>query len=218
MSEVIIARELSRPDVDIPMDRDEFYNEQIKAFKETGSPTKAVDIIDVFIFSRKGELLIQKRNFDKNHNPGLLDKSVGGHVRYEDTPDYTVMVETVQELQTPSIVLREHSLFLKTEKLLRDYLDTVAIIKHHGGEIFNLGKIVGGQRVVIANRVHLYFGVYNGRIRPVDSEAKGVLWYSVDDLDKEMKKFPDTFTEDMHFFLDKYGDDIKAFIKDLKHV
>lgn len=195
------------------MDRDEFYAEQIKAFQETGAPTKAIDIVDVFIFNSNHELLIQKRNFNKAHNPGLLDKSVGGHVRYEDAPDYTVMVETVQEIQTPSIVLRDQNLFRKTETLLRDYLETVAIVKHHGGEIYHLGKLIKGQRVVIANRVHLYFGIYNGRIRPVDRESKGVLWYSLADLDQEMKKFPETFTEDMHFFLKKFRGDIESFLK-----
>jgi isopentenyldiphosphate isomerase len=212
MGETVIVRELSRPDVELPMDRDEFYREQIRVFKEKGAPTKAVDIIQVFIFNGYGEMLVQKRSFDKNHNPGLLDKSIGGHVKYGDTPDYTVMVETVQELQTPSIVLREEGLFKKTKFLLDDYLDTVAIIEHHGGDICKIGKIIDKERVVAACRVHLYFGIYNGRVRPTDREAKGVLWYTLKELDSEMKKFPDTFTEDTHFFMERYRKDMEGFL------
>ena len=70
------------------------------------------------MFNSYGEMIIQKRSFDKNHNPGLLDKSIGGHVQFGDTPDYTAMVETIQELQTPSIVLKNENDFVKTFHLL----------------------------------------------------------------------------------------------------
>ena len=57
MSEIINTYLLSDPDTLIPMDRDEFYAEQIAAYEKTGQPTRAVEIIDVFIFNRFGELL-----------------------------------------------------------------------------------------------------------------------------------------------------------------
>lgn len=211
MSETIIIRTLDNPGEEIPMDRDLFYEEQISAFKETGKPTKAVDIIDVFIFNANRELLIQKRAFDKNHNPGLLDKSIGGHIRYGDTPDYTVMVETVQELQVPSIVLRGNADFERTRDLLKNYLETVAIIEHYHDGIHVLPKLIKGEKVSIANNVHAFFGLYNGRIRPVDREAKGVIWYSLKELKNEMEKFPETFSGDMHFFLKHFGKELEAF-------
>jgi len=213
MKEVITARSLDVPDEVLPMDRDSFYREQVEVFKASGKPTKAVDIIAVFIFNSNHELLVQKRSFDKTHNAGLLDKSIGGHIRYGDTPDYTVMVETVQELQTPSIVLRNETDFEKTQTLLKNYLETVSIIKHHQDTIQILTRAMDGEKIGIANKLHIYFGLYNGRIRPVDREAKGVIWYSLKELRDEIKKFPDTFSGDLHFYLENYGKELELFTK-----
>lgn len=85
MSEIINTYFVHDKETLIPMKRDEFYREQIAVYKETGSPTRACDIIDIFIFNSDGDLAIQKRSKDKNHNPGMFDKTIGGHVTYGDT-------------------------------------------------------------------------------------------------------------------------------------
>ncbi len=216
MSEIVNTYILDDPWTVIPMSRDDFYAEQIAVSKNGGQPTRAVDIADIFIFNLQGELLLQKRSYDKAHNPGLLDKSIGGHMRHGDTADYTVMVETVQELQTPSIVLKNDEDFQKTFKLLHEYLSTVAIIKHVHAKLYNLNKDVKGEQVTIANKAHVYFGVYNGRVRPVDREAKGILWYSLAEIDKEMKTAPQTFTHDLHVLLKVLRDEMETFVELIK--
>ena len=213
MSETVITYLLSNPDSAEPMDRKKFYEEQTQLFKDGKPPSKAVEIVDILIFNLHKELLIQKRSFDKAHNPGLLDKSMGGHLRWGDTPDYAVMVETVQELQTPSIVLKTQKDFAKTKEILHNYLETVALIRFEDVKIHILDKIIDGQRFPIANKIHLYYGIYNGRVRPVDREAKGVLWYSLEELDNEMKKFPDTFTPDIYYLLTNYRQGLEKFLK-----
>lgn len=212
MSETVITYLLSDPETAIPMDRDEFYAEQIDSFERLGRPTRAVDILDVFIFNRSGELLMQKRSYEKAHNAGLFDKSVGGHIRYGDTPDFSVMVETVQELQTPSIVLRNDFDFEKTIKVLGDYTSTVAIIKYIKTKIFHLDKIIHGKTVTIANRVHLYIGIYDGSTRLVDREAKGILFYTLPELEKEMENFSKAFTTDMHVFFAELRPEMENFL------
>lgn len=209
---------MNDPEKLVPMERDKFYTEQIAVFKETGKPTQAVDIIAIFIFNTRGEILLQKRSYTKNHNAGLIDKSMGGHVRYGDANDYTVMVETIQELQTPSIVLKNTQDFDKTLKLLHDYLDTLAVVQHMTSEIHILSKKMEYEQIDIANRTHFYFGVYNGRIRPADQEAQGVLWYSLEDLDRELRELPDAFTDDLVFYLKEYRKDIEEFIEKIKSV
>ena len=194
------------------MDREEFYAEQTAVYKKTGKPTRAADIVSVFIFNGVGELLVQKRSYDKAHNPGLLDKSIGGHIRYGDTADFSVMVETVQELQTPSIVLKNATDFEKALGLLYEYLTTIAVIKHSQSKIYVLDKIIKEEIVKIANRIHVYFGIYDGSIRPVDREAKGVLFYTLAELDREMQQFPDTFTADMHVFIKELRPDMDRFL------
>jgi len=99
MSEIINTYLLDDPETIIPMERKEFYREQIEVYKKTGKPTRANDIIDIFIFNSHQELLVQKRSYDKTHNAGLLDKSIGGHVRYGDSADYSVMVEKYGRFQ-----------------------------------------------------------------------------------------------------------------------
>ncbi|MFC1687316.1 NUDIX domain-containing protein [Patescibacteria group bacterium] len=213
MSEIINTYKLDDPETPIPMDRKEFYAEQVKIGKEGKKPNRANEIIDIFIFNSSKELLVQKRSYDKAHNPGLLDKSIGGHVRFGDTPDYTVMVETVQELQTPSIVLKNTSDFKKTLVLLEEYLTTISIIKHSKSKVYFLKKIIDGKNVLIANKIHAYFGIYDGSIKTVDKEAKGILFYTMEELKEEMKRFPKTFTDDMHTLLPAYEDEIYDFFE-----
>jgi isopentenyldiphosphate isomerase len=215
MPEIVNTYLLNDPDTAIPMNREEFYAEQVQEYKRTGKPSRAVDIIDIFIFNSEKELLLQKRSYNKAHNPGLLDKSIGGHVRYGDSTDFTVMVETVQELQTPSIVLRNQTDFKKTTDLLSPYLDTIAIIKHSESKILTLNKVINNEIIPIANKVHLYFGIYDGRTRPVDRESKGVLYYTLGELKTEMEKLPTGFTHDLHVFLTEFQDDISAFLATL---
>jgi isopentenyldiphosphate isomerase len=212
MNEKINTFLLSDPETLIPMDRDEFYHEQIELSKKGGEPTRACEIVNVFLFTSARELIIQKRSNDKMHNAGLLDKSIGGHVTYGDSPNYTVQVETVQELQTPSIVLKDKVEFLKTLKLLNDYTKTLAIIRHLQTQISTFKKVIKGKKVLVANKAHVYLGLYNGSVKPVDREAKGILFYDMDDLKEEMRNSPELFTDDLHVLVQELEPEIKEFL------
>lgn len=211
-AEIINAYSYDDPDNLIPMNRKEFYSEQITEYKKTGKPTKFVDVVQCLIFNSKGEILLQKRSSTKNHNPGLIDKSLGGHVQYGDPVDYTLMVETVQELQTPSIVLKDDKDLKRTHTLLNDYLETISVIKQSNTKVCDTTKIINGEKLIIGNRLYMYFGIYNGRIKPADGEAQGVLWYALPDLEKEMSTFPDIFTDDLKMIMRDYKDEIVEFL------
>ena len=189
-----------------------FIASKWKSPKEKENHQRAAGVIAVFLFNSHGEIFIQKRAYTKNHNPGLFDKSIGGHIQEGDTPDYTTMVETIQEMQTPSMVLKNRDDFLKTFNLLKDYLKTVSIIQYIKTESNVLSRVINQKKVNIANVSSLYFGVYDGRIRPVDREAKGVLWYSFNELIMEMDKMPEAFTQDLHFYVKKYEKEMRDFI------
>ncbi len=212
MSEIINTYLLDDFETSLPMNRDAFYVEQIRSFEKSGKPSRAADIIAIFIFNRAGELLIQKRSYTKNHNPGLLDKSIGGHIRYGDTPDFTVMVEAVQELQTPSIVLKDIADFDKALQLLREYLHTIAVVYHVKTKLFTFEQIIQKEKIIVANKVHMYFGIYDGSIRPVDGEAKGVLWYSLPELAQEMDTVPQTFSHAMHVYMNELHGEMEKFL------
>lgn len=216
MDEIIIARKIDDPDTRIPMRRDDFYKEQIEKYKKTGEADKSVDVVDIFLLNEDNEILVQKRSRDKKHNPRLLDKSLGGHVQYPDTVDYTVMVETVQELQVPSIVLKDKKDFKKTLGLLRRYLDTVAIIRHIDSKVFSIPKMFGKEEIAVTNYVHLFFGTYFGRTKPTDKEATGILHYAQEDLEEEMRENSKLFTQDLHVLLKEYGGELKEFKNELE--
>jgi isopentenyldiphosphate isomerase len=194
-------------------DRKQFYEDQF-----SGRRDFAVHVIDILIFNTNGDIVLQKRSHTKAHNAGLLDKSIGGHIVYGDTPEYTVMVESVQELLTPSIVLKNDADFTKTLILLKDYTETLSIVKPIEVREWTLNKLHDGVLKPVNNVVHMYFGVYDGRTRPADREAAGTLYYSFDNLKQEIAQNPNQFTDDLIEMVEAYSDKIvefQALIKEL---
>lgn len=198
-----------------PMNRKEFYDEQVQISKETGKPTKAVEIVNVFLFNEAGEIILQKRSSIKNHNPNLLDKAVGGHVTHGDDADYTVMVETIQELQVPSLVLKTHDDFKKTFSLLSSYLSTIAIVRRLETRLVQVRKIINGESLLLANKTFSYIWVYWWSVKNVDHEAKGILFYSLEELEEELEKFPDAFTQDIHLYIKEYRKNLFEFREEI---
>lgn len=194
----------------MPYSRKQFYDEQ---FSSEPHEDLAVHVVAVFIVTSSGELLLQKRSADKRHNARLIDKSLGGHVTYGDDPDYTVMVETVQELLTPSIVLKNEEDFAKTFELLKRYLTTVALIRHQETKEFELSKVVDGTPFSVKNVVHVYFGKYDGSTRPADKESAGMLYFNMNDLDDEIAAAPDQFTDDIKILFAEYKADLIEFMQ-----
>jgi isopentenyldiphosphate isomerase len=197
-----------------PYSRRRYYDEQ---FSGAGQPL-AAHIIDVMLFDISGDLIVQKRSQTKNHNPGMIDKTLGGHIVYGDNPDYTVMVESVQELLTPSIALDSETDFDKALALLKAYIDTVALVLKKSTELFQFEKVHNGQRYLVPNAVHLYYGVYGGKMRPADREASGILYYSLDQLEKEIQTTPDLFTDDLKQIVTKQRSELAEFSDKLRRV
>ena len=216
MAEQLYTYSLENRHEVFPQNRDEYYKKQINDFHETGKTTEAVEVINIFLFNTDGELLVQKRGKSKNHNPGLLDKSLGGHMKFGDTADFTAMVETVEELMTPSIVLRDDMDFEKTRKLLKSYKQNIAVIKPLVTGFFPLDKIIAGERIPIVNKSHLYIGLYDGTTKPSDKEAAGVLYYTIDDLKEEIQQAPENFTSDLIYYMKEYERDLVDFAKHVK--
>jgi isopentenyldiphosphate isomerase len=210
MSEIITACKTNDWENRFPIDRQEFYKQAI----ENGETSNiAVEIINVLIFNTKGELLIQKRSKNKTHNPGLFDKSIGGHVKYGDSLEYTLITETIEELLVPSLLIQEKSNFKKNLTQLRPYLNTIAIIKKLGIDCCFLKKIIKGKEISVGNKYHLFIGFYDGTIKLIDGEVSGLFWYELDDLNEEIQKSPQIFTNDLKFILKKYDTEIQSFLE-----
>ncbi len=215
MSEYINAYDIHQPYQVIPMERDDFYNEQIEVYKKTWKPSKSIDIINVILFNESGEIILQKRASHKRHNANLLDKTIGGHITNGDEPNYTMMVEAVQELGVPSLVTKDYAEFIKTYGLLSAYLKSIALIEYIDTQTFEFKKNFDDEMVVISNRVHFYIWVYWGAVKNLDKEVAGVLFYWLDELEKQIVSAPDLFTDDLSILLNAYKKEIKEFVNTL---
>lgn len=54
--------------------------------------------VQVFVFNKKGEILVQKRSPDKDEYPGYYEASVSGHVLTEETYEEAALREIEEEL------------------------------------------------------------------------------------------------------------------------
>lgn len=217
MSEKIIARNLN--DIEswwFSYERDKFYNEQILINKEWFELILAVEVVNILLFNKEWDIILQKRANHKNHNAWLYDKSIWWHIQYWDTVEFTVMTESIQELHCPSIVVSKEDDYQKRLELLKGYLWIVSLVKPIISEIATIKKIMKSWPVNVANKYHLFFWVYDGSVRNSDWEVAWVLYYNFDELIWEMERSPDLFTEDLKFIVDKYKDDIVSFIELIK--
>lgn len=205
--ELITVSQVGKPNNISSYSRNLFYDEQ---FSDKADTSIAVHVVAVFVITTTGEILLQKRSSTKRHNPRLIDKTLGGHITFGDNPDYTVMVETVQELLTPSIVLKNDDDFAKTFGLLKNYLNTVALIKHNKVVEMPLAKIVNDKKYIVNNVVHTYFGIYDGSTKPADKESAGMLYYKIEELDDEIDQDPEQFTDDLKTLFKLYRTNIMA--------
>jgi len=199
-----------------PTNREKFYKNSIENHKNKKGVLIAAEIVDILILNKKGELLIQKRSKKKNHNPNMFDKSMGGHVQFGDTVEHTLMVETVQELQVPSLLLNTEKDFENSLKILHQYLNTVALVKKLGIKTRSFTKILDGEKIEVGNKKNFFIGIYDGAVKLVDGEAAGIFWYELPDLKKEIAERPEKFTHDLQYMLEKYEPEIEKFIKLIK--
>jgi len=192
-------------------DRDKFYTEIKQEFEETGKITKQVRTIRLLLINSKGRIYLQKRSKIKNENPGLYDKTVGGHVTAGDTFDMTVIRECAEELGFPAAIVPEEN-FEKASKVTD--LNIIGTFR----KIDFVNKFMstridsGGKRIIQPQMTQIYYGYYNGAIKFVDGESSGIEVFSLDELKEDIRNNPDKFTEDIKFMIEKY----KKYLKPIK--
>ncbi|MBI3306058.1 NUDIX domain-containing protein [Candidatus Nomurabacteria bacterium] len=192
-----------------PMDRDLFY----EGICEGKFEDLLIEVVQIFLFKPNGQVALQKRSTTKKHNPGLLDKSIGGHITSGQTPKLTVMAETIQELGAAAYVSNDADEFGKMMEMLGKHIDTVSLALRVDTVDTFTKKLIDGQKFMVGNRSHVYFAVYDGALRFKDSEAAGINYFSLEELKEKMKNDPSAFTDDMHFYLDAYWNRMLDFRK-----
>ncbi|MBU1111180.1 MAG: NUDIX domain-containing protein [archaeon] len=184
-------------------DRKEFYDEIKAEFKRTGKITKLVKTIRLLLMNSKGRIYLQKRSNLKNENPGLYDKTVGGHVAAGDSYNMTTIRECAEELGFPASILsaKEFDRAIKVTDL-----NIVGVFKEvdHKNYFESVRITKKGNSFVQPTFDSSYIGYYNGAIRFVDGECSGIEVFSLNELEDEMRNSPEKFTEDIKFMIKKY--------------
>tara|TARA_A100001234_G_scaffold110994_1_gene97584 strand:- start:525 stop:1094 length:570 start_codon:yes stop_codon:yes gene_type:complete len=85
--------------------------------------------VHVWIFSDKGNVLIQKRSKKKKLNPGVWDVSVAGHIKYKEDIEVAAIRETFEET---GICIKEKDLFkLGIYKSVSNHIKIIDKEFHH---------------------------------------------------------------------------------------
>jgi isopentenyldiphosphate isomerase len=185
-------------------DRKEYEKQIQEEYAKTGQISCKVRAIRLLLLTSEGRLYLQKRSKAKKANPGLLDKTIGGHVVAGHSYPMTVVKECAEELGFPSTVL-DASEFRKavqtTNLTIIAVLQLIEILddfkskrEFENGEYFEQPYITG-----------MYVGYYDGPIRFVDGESCGIESFSIEELRKEISETPEAFTDDLRRMIDMYG-------------
>lgn len=175
--------------------RSEFYNEIEEEFASTGAVTKKVKSIRVLLMNSSGKLYLQKRSNMKSHNKGLYDKTIGGHFMSGHTWEMTVVREMVEELGIPSVVLpaKDFSKAIKTTDL-----SIIGIFKEVDYDPnFSSTRTAQEGSIVQPFMNTFYIGYYDGSIKFQDGEASGIEVYSLSELDADIVRNPERYTQDL---------------------
>ena len=191
--------------------RKKFYSEIKKEFEKRGKISRKIKSIRLILMNSKGRIYLQKRSINKSENPGLYDKTVGGHVSAGDSYDMTVLRECAEELGFPAAVLSENEF----EKAVKVTDLSIICIFRKIDELNNFQSIrfkKDNEKFTQPYMTSIYMGYYNGAIRFVDGESSGIEVFSLKELEQDIKTNPEKFTEDLKFMIKKY----KKFLKPIK--
>ncbi len=197
--------------LDAVQDRKIFYKEIEQEYRKTGKITRKVKSIRILVMNSKGKIYVQLRSNEKERNPGLYDKTIGGHLKIGHTWDLTVVKECHEELGFPAVVLTDDEFRaaykttdLRIIGLLRklEHMENFVSINNLNGERFEQPFITT-----------FYLGYYDGPINFCDGESTGIRVYTVEELKAEIKKTPELFTDDLKFMIDRFQKDLVS-VKD----
>lgn len=131
----------------------------------------------VFIFNEKGEMLLQKRAEKKYHSPGKWTNAVCSHPRNGET-------------------------YLEgAERRLNEELGIEAELSE---KFYFIYKADVGGGLWEHELDHVFTGIYNADFNLNTDEVEEIRFISLEDLETEMAKNPEEFTEWFKIILEEY--------------
>ena len=183
--------------------RDKYYEEVKKEFATTGKISKKVKNMRVILMNSDGRIYIQKRSYFKNENPGLLDKTVGGHVVAGHSLLLTVVQECHEELGFPAVILNDDEF---NKALFSTNLQIVGILRQVelAENFISIRKTADGKIFEQPLINAFYIGYFDGPIKFCDGESVGIETFTIEQLKKIISEKPEIFTEDLKFMIKRY--------------
>ncbi len=188
-------------------DKFKFYKSLRTEYKNKGKITRKVHTVRLFLLNSEGRMYLSRRSRLKKENSLLFDKTIGAHIRKNETPEYTVLREAEEELGFPAVALDEE-----------DFRDS---IKSANLRLFGIAKNLGtiknfeaiykyrnGKKAVFPQITTVFIAIYDGPIKFEDSETDIIELFDFEELVDELKNNPDKYTEDLKILVPKYGKDI----------
>jgi len=189
-----------------------FYKSLRREYKEKNKVTRKVHTIRLFLLNGVGKIFLSRRSRIKKENSLLFDKTIGAHIRKNETPEYTVLREAEEELGFAAVVL--------------DREDFENSIKENNLRLFGVAKFIetisnfdayyrqpDGSTVIFPQITSIFIGVYDGSIKFEDSETDIIEVFDIDELINELKNNPDIYTNDLKVLVPKYENELRKIIK-----
>lgn len=211
MAEQLRVYDVDGKDVGI-WDRDEYYRVIREQNTKNEQISYLVDTVKALVFTERGRIWVQTRSLEKSDNAGLMDKSVGGHVKAHLTPDESLHTELQQELNVPGIIVQPHRFRSMLAEMDLNVQGVFTNVQYD--ENFISRRIYGKEEVLLQpQRVNFYVGCYAGPIKFADGEAEAIGAYSVERLESLIQKSPSLFTEDLIYMLQVFKNKIIPSVK-----
>ena len=141
--------------------------------------------ISIFVFNKKGELMLQQRADSKYHSGGLWTNTTCGHPLRGESPVATAHRKIVQEMGFDCEMYESFS------------------TTYHADV---------GNGLSEWEFLHVIFGVYDGEPRLNQDEAKAWKWIRLYALKKDVKKNPSSYSAWLRIILNQV---IKHFNEDI---
>ena len=136
----------------------------------------------VFLFNKKGEMLLQKRANTKYHSPNLWTNAVCSHPRNGESYKNGAMRRLNEELGISTEIEEKFHFIYKADV---------------------------GQNLWEHELDYVFVGIYEGIFNLNPNEVSETRYISLIDLQKEMLSNPDNFTEWFKIILNKYLEFLK---------
>lgn len=165
--EVITLYTKEKPNNPVSCDRTKYYDHDFTTYKDHYPA-----LIDVFLFNKFGDVLLQRRGRNKRNNPYRLHTTVGGHINWGEKPEFSLVRECMEELGAPVLVFSQ-GVYSEALKKLKDYTHKAALVYEIKEFFRNYSDSQVKDRRGIKDRIWLYFGRYDGPIEIPDRESAG---------------------------------------------